>query len=601
MTGFLVAPRAGDEAPSLRPVLDAMEHRGPFTATHHTGFAVAVQLDGSPTQVARKGDLSLVGDIRLDNRAALLEMLDVSPSTPDRELVLSAFAAYGPDVCPRLRGDFAFVVIDEARRRLFCARDAFGARPLYYAEARGRIACASEPAALTLLSGVPRRADLEQVALLLSGAYNEAERTVFDGIRSLGGGHSLSADGSMSQLRRFWAPDPWRRIDVDLEGAADLVREQVSQTLQRRLQDGGVAIYLSGGLDSAVVASEVARQRAESGGARPTVVHACFPGSEDDETRYSAAVAEMWDLPQINCRPLDQPDRLAPSLDRSPDVWWDPRLGMWEELCEVSREAGLTQGLTGDGVDECLAGTGSEWADDLSPGGIRRAFRESGVSTRPWSRSRWQQLLRGGLLPRFPRLGVHLDGADDVLTPRFSACVKEHRLDRASRHASRSYPNLVNRDLCAPFEEGDTNVVLSSNERIGARSGIEIREALMDVDLVELLLSLPHEHRHTVGFDKPKPVLRRAMRDVLPEIVTSRQTSGTYVDVFSRVLFGAPVNAVKRVFSGSSRLQEAGLIAQRTAERLRKEPSQPPPGYGRGSWALQATSLVAMEILLRQL
>ncbi len=599
MSGFAVT--VGASADTLKAVVEAMTHRGPLRATHRTDASVSVQLDRDPVRIARREHLSLVGDIRLDNRGELLTRLGISDDIDDRELVLSAYTTDGPQVCRTLRGDFAFAVIDEAEQSLFCARDPFGARPLYYAEGPGFMACASEPAALTRLHTVPRRANLEQVSLLVAGYYNEAGPTVFEGVHALPGGHTLSYRDSASRMQRFWAPDPWRRRDVDLDEAAALVREQVRSTLKRRVGHGDVAVYLSGGLDSAIVAGELASLRRETRGPSPTIVHASFPGSTDDETDYSDAVADMWGLPRINTRPLNQPDRLAPSLRRAPDVWWDPRLGMWEDLCEVTRDAGITRGLTGDGIDECLAGTGSEWADDVSLRGIARALKGSGLLRRPWSRSRWHQLIAGSVLPRFPRAGVHLDRGQNVLASGFSTRVKAHRLERAARHRNRAYPDLVNRDLCSVFEEGDTNVVLAANERVGAHGGIEIREAFMDVDLVELLLSLPHEHRHTVGLDKPKPVLRRAMKHVLPESVASRPVSGTYVDVLSQVLFEPPIRAVDRVFSAPSRLLEAGIIRPEIAHLLRENPSQLPAGYSSGSWAMQATSLVAMEILLRQL
>jgi len=198
-------------------------------------------------------------------------------------------------------------------------------------------------------------------------------------------------------------------------------------------------------------------------------------------------------------------------------------------------------------------------------------------------------------------MGARLVEDASILTPRFSSLLAQHRLDRITRHDNRAYPSLVARDMCTQFEEGDTNVVLASNERVGARAGIQIRDALMDVDLVELLLSLPHQYRHTVGLDKPKPVLRHAMKGVLPEEVFSRRTSGTYVNVMSQVLFKQPVNAVQTIFSSRSRLREAGIIGRAVAQQLRDEPARLPSGYGRARWSLQASSLVAMEILLRQL
>src|SRR3990172_6083518 len=82
----------------------------------------------------------LVGDVRIDAQAALRDALAaageaVPRASPDESLVLAAWHVWGEDAAARLLGDFSFAIWDPARRVLFCARDAFGVRPLYYADA----------------------------------------------------------------------------------------------------------------------------------------------------------------------------------------------------------------------------------------------------------------------------------------------------------------------------------------------------------------------------------------------------------------------------------------------------------------------------------
>src|SRR5690606_29078563 len=156
-----------------------------------------------------------------------------------------------------------------------------------------------------------------------------------EGIRSVPAGHFLIASSEALTLHRHWWPERDRALDVDDETAAELVRQAVIRSVGRRVRSRQrLAIYLSGGLDSAVVASQVERLRRDGAGpgAKPLIVHASFPGSAEDETPFSDAVADMWGLPRVNARPLDDPNLLRPSIDVPVDIPWDPRLGMWDQL-----------------------------------------------------------------------------------------------------------------------------------------------------------------------------------------------------------------------------------------------------------------------------
>ena len=94
------------------------------------------------------GQFSIVADARLDSRSELRERLmaagrDVRRVAFDAELILHAYALWGEDCVLHLRGDFSFAIWDAQRRTLFCARDHFGIRPFYYAEAEDYFVCSN--------------------------------------------------------------------------------------------------------------------------------------------------------------------------------------------------------------------------------------------------------------------------------------------------------------------------------------------------------------------------------------------------------------------------------------------------------------------------
>lgn len=552
--------------------------------------------------LSSSGSLTLAGDLRLDERDDLVEKLGVPPSVSDGDLVLRAYRRWGSGCCRHLRGDYAFVIADTAQSEVFCARDALGVKPLYYARVGGSFLVASEPAAITEVARMGRRPNLQQVALLLTSRHNESGDTLFDGVSALPGGHFLRATHTEVVITRHWCLDPWRQLPVDEAEAAELVREAVQLAISRRLGPGPLALFVSGGLDSAAMAGEVARQRQQCAGVPPTIVHAAFDGTPDDETVYSDAVADRWDLPRINTRPLDDLDVLMPSEARRVDLYWDPRLGVWDQLCQASRAAGLQRGMTGDGVDEVLRATGQEWPDDILALRWGRVLRQVGLAGRPWSPRAWKRLVVGGLLPLFSSLEHRRTQPDlELLAPRYARVTRQQDEAREARHDTRAYPDRVTRDLFAFYLEGDINLVLTLNDRAAAHSGVAVADGLLDVDLIELLLALPHEFRHTAGLDKPKPVLRHAMRNVLPETVVSRRRSGTYVALTEHVLFDGRHRLAESIFSPGSRLAEAGIISSDTGAWLETRAPSPPRGYHRAGWSFMASRLVSMELFLRQL
>src|SRR5262249_21219037 len=129
----------------------------------------------------------------------------------DTEVLLAAYAEWGEDALSRLNGMFAFALYDARERSVFCARDRFGVKPFHYWSGDGLFAFASEIKALFAhprLGRGPDRASLG--GFLVSGALDEGERTFFEGVRSLPGGHCLRVDLDGRAVARRWyaLPDP---------------------------------------------------------------------------------------------------------------------------------------------------------------------------------------------------------------------------------------------------------------------------------------------------------------------------------------------------------------------------------------------------------
>ena len=164
------------------------------------------------SQPLRDGEMSLVADLRLDNREALAEALSIGREAlaemPDSALLWAAYKRWGQDCVDHLIGDFAFAVWDDRDRTLTLARDHMGQRHVYFHKGEGFFAFATEMKGLWALPQTPRElSDANLIEALCFDWSADPGRTDYEGIWGVPGGTLLTvaADGEVTS-RRYWAP-----------------------------------------------------------------------------------------------------------------------------------------------------------------------------------------------------------------------------------------------------------------------------------------------------------------------------------------------------------------------------------------------------------
>ncbi|MCU1383744.1 MAG: asparagine synthase (glutamine-hydrolyzing), partial [Acidobacteria bacterium] len=319
--------------------------------------------------------LVIVFDGRIDNRPEMLESLELDAHTSDAALALQAHLAWGDGATERLIGDFAFAIWDASRRRLVCARDTSGIRPLFYREGHGWIAWAS---AIDLLAACldPMPAVNEGMAAeYLTGLVTDKRETLFRGIYRLPPAHQLIASGGATRTRCYWTPDPRQTIRyVRDEDYAAHFTELMRTAVAARLRTPACAgVMLSGGVDSSSVAGIAAElcgdRRVPSLGIEAFSIS--VPGP-DDERPFFEMVTGMWKLPahRITAR-LPQPGQFRDEIARDLEVQMFPHAPTVDPLRALVRDRGARVLLTGMGADDWLGASGSIYADLLG----QRQFR----------------------------------------------------------------------------------------------------------------------------------------------------------------------------------------------------------------------------------
>jgi asparagine synthase (glutamine-hydrolysing) len=542
------------------------------------GFHLTIDLEGGLVGASEPGGsgVLLLVDARLDNRRELTEALagrlrGVNRTPEDAELILAAYLEWGED-CPRhLVGDFAFSLWNPRSRRLFCACDPLGVRPLYYGQAGSRFGVASNVGAL-LGNPVPSRdVDLVAIGDYLLGMTSEPDRTFFTGVHRLPAGHTLTAAPGGPQIRRYWDVAEIEPLDLSEEDAASRFFELLSQAVRDRLDvpGGSVAVAMSGGLDSTSVAAIAARELARRGNQPLVACSFVFDKlTACDERSHIARLSETLGIQTafIDAERfwfLGDEEVYSPSLE-TPLMSWESG---FRQMLGALQERGARILLTGHGADDLLLGSKRVYVDRLRGGDLRvvneiwKYSRSRQYGWRPFYRLLVEPTLGSGATLALRRL-FRRTGRGSVpswIAPDFArrTGLKDRlaevlRIPAQGRARDELYRNLIAR----PSYQSSVDWY----DRNARPLGIEVRHPFLDRRLFELIFALPPAHLVRLG--ERKPLLRRALAGVLPDFIRLRRDKtslGSFVD-FSlrkeadrvRSLLAAPLSAELGIVDGEA-------------------------------------------------
>lgn len=533
------------------------------------------------------GELVVVADARLDNRKELESWLGHEGGDgTDVELILAAYRAWGLECAARLVGDFAFVVWDGGRQRLFGARDALGMRSLVYRAEAGRTLFATEVKQILAVPGVPARIYEPAVGVYLSGPYMPPEWTFYEGIERLGPAHALVVEGGEKRVWRYWDVDPGHRIRYRREEEyAEHFLEVFREAVRARLRSvHPVGLLLSGGVDSGSVAA-VAGSLLRSGEAECPEFRAYSFAFEElvecDERAVSGPLAEHWGIPVTDV-PADDLWPLKDYPDHGPDRD-DPYLFVYQPLLDACLDAARNDGcslvLSGDRGD-LIAGEPiydltsllwrGRWMTLLREMQTLAGWQDSSLATIA-SRQLWrplrQEMWPPDRAPRLRRLAGRLGGrsrrSGDSGQPPWLLGHWDG-LDRAAARArsERTLPGLRTgarqryRSVFSPMHMWG----VGWSERMSALRGVGFSDAWSDRRLVEFALAIPQRALNRVGDEKR--LVRQAVGPLLPPEVREGMKKTDPYPLYDRSLRARAAPTIKRLLSGSRTASRDWLDAE---------------------------------------
>lgn len=538
----------------------------------------------------------------------------------DTEVLLHLYEEYGPACLEKINGQFALAIWDSAKRELFLARDRVGVRPLYYAWTQsGQLLFASEIKAILAVTG-RRELDPEAISQLFVFWSTLPGRTFFAGVEALPPGHYLLVGRERTRPRAYWripSFSPEERCRLELPQAAEAFAELLDDAVRLRLRaDVPVGAYLSGGLDSSIIACLIARHCKS----RLKTFSLAFVDPAFDE---SPAQEEMVrHLGTDHRRVLVEDHQIRRLLPET--VWHCEQATLRSSpvpmflLSELVRSEGYKVVLSGEGADEMLGGY-----NIFKEAKIRGYWgRLPGSARRPRLLERLYPYVftnpaRGrSFLQEF--FAVSPEQLDDnffshavrwgggirnlaFLSAQYRDCLTGYDpREELSRWLPEGFGelDLLSRAQVLEIELFLAGFLLSSQgDRVAMAHSVEMRHPFLDYRVIDFSFRLPAKWKMR-GLEE-KYFLKRACRAMLPEPIVRRAKQPYRAPVSALFAAAAPADYVDDLLSERS-LKASGYFDPGKATRLYRKVLTAPAGTV-GEFANMALmGIISTEILHRQ-
>ena len=544
----------------LNRMVERLRHRGPddsgiFVDKNtgiyfgHRRLSIVDITDGQQPMAIGDGDIVITYNGEIYNAGKLRKDLEIrghrfKTDHSDTEVLLHGYKEWGEGLTEKLNGMWAFAIYDKSNGELFLSRDRFGQKPLFFTLQNKTFVFASELKAFEVNNNV--RMHLSDLSLqkYCAHGYFPGEHTPFSSIYKLGAGHNLKFDLQRQtySVRRYWSyviePQYGQSKKIEDEWCEKLV-ELLDKSVQRRLiSDVPVGVFLSGGLDSAIISAFARKHRP------PNSLKTFSIGFEDssfDETPLANKVADFLgtDHTVTVFQESMFADLLQELLDKLDEPLSDSSLISQYLLSKKTKEQ-VTVTLGGDAADEIFCGYDtfkaikySKFVTPLLPRLLHPAITHclsivprshsymsfrfklqrllEGIGHKP---ALWQPLWLGPITntDEISDLFGHSPLTEDIFSEaiaEWDACESVDVFDRALQF----YGNIFLQ-----------NQILTKVDRTSMMHGLEVRTPFLDIDLIDCVRTIPSNYKIKNGITKY--ILKKSATRLLPPDVIWRSKVG---------------------------------------------------------------------------
>ena len=570
----------------LVSMLAAIKHRGPDESGIYLGQGIGLGnvrlsiLDLSSGQqpmsirqdrywIVYNGEVFNYIEVRSE-----LEGLGVNFTTQsDTEVVLQAYAQWGPECLQRFDGQFAIAIWDKEKKELFLARDRMGIRPLFFTRSDGRFIFCSEIKGLFQIPEVKRAISPEALSQIFTFWTTITPQTPFEEVFEVPPGHYMLLNERETISKKYWSltfptEDNYSRLSPD--EATEELRSLFRNSVKMRLRaDVEVAAYLSGGLDSSVTTAFIHELE-------PGVLNTFSIGFRDkdfDETPYQIEASKYFNTNHtaFSCTSQEIGAHFYDTIRHTEFPILRTAPTPMYMLSKKVKEHNIKVVITGEGADEILAGY--------------NIFKEDKIR-RFWARNP-QSDIRPLLLKKlYPYLPMMKDARTSVLKmffgyrlgetehPYYSHLLRWHNTSRIQNYFSDAMLNgLSNYDpmdelgknMAAGFSQfGDLSkaqylestifmsgyLLSSQGDRMAMANSVEGRYPFLDHHVVEFANSLPESYK--LRLLNEKHILKKMMAGKIPQSILSRHKQAYRAPVHQSFLGEHAPEYVKELLSEAS-------------------------------------------------
>ena len=517
----------------------------------HRILAIVDLANGQQPMLTEDGLLAITYNGEIYNHRDLRRELETAghrfrTDHSDTEVLLYAYRQWGPQMLTRLNGMWAFAIYDAGRQELFLSRDRFGKKPLYYYFDGANLIFASELTSLIQHSSVPRSFDQESLQKLFAYGFIPAPRSLLQGVRKLPAGHWMKLDLAKKtlQVQQFWKFefDPFPQVpkNAEAEWGSELIR-LLDAAVKRRLDaDVPVGVFLSGGIDSSLVATLATRHQ--------SVVETFSIGFTEksfDESQYAQLMAKRLGTQHFEeTFSIDHCLEFAPQVAQQLDeVFGDSSILPTSLVSRLARSR-VKVVLGGDGGDELFAGydpfQALRYASPYHRITPKRghAMIQALASRLPVSHVNMsldfkvKRMLRGLSYSREYWLPTWMGPLTPTeISDLFGTPVKPEELyaEAAEAWNEPSAQTDIDRAMSFYLRLYLPDDILVKVDRASMAYGLEARAPFLDIDLVNFVRRIPSDYKLRGG--TTKYLLKQAARSLLPDEIIDRKKKG----------FGVPI------------------------------------------------------------
>lgn len=589
--------KGSDAKGLIMRMCDLIRHRGPDDEGYIASGSTAIGMrrlsiidvaHGKQPVTTKDGVLSIVFNGEIYNHVEIRSELEalgcIFQTHSDTEVILQGFRVWGVECLKRLRGMFAFAILDSRDDSLFIARDRMGIKPLYFSHIADQLIFASEIKAMLEHQALPREVNPSALDDYLTLRYVPGPQSLFKHVEKFPAAHFMIWKAGTFTMKRYWHPEcsGWSGTRAQAQAEFDRVFDEATRI--HMVSERPVGAFLSGGLDSSAIVASLAKQFPQG-----LKTFSVGFGWEGDELSAAAASAKQLgcDHHEIICSTEDtaQLGRIVWHLDEP--VGDGIVLPMYLLSRLASQKVTVVQ--SGEGADEILGGyfmhKVMKWAAlyvryipqllrrgaimpavQATPAGILNLAFDYPGALGEAGKTRLLEFLKVLEIPSTAQHYRHIISLFGEADKR-NLYSKEFSSLLAKDQKKREEEALLdfNRMLSLQFEHWLPDDILCKQDKMTMAHSLEGRVPFMDHKLVELVMSMPAEYK--LGRSGNKLLLR----DYLARhgmAAASRKKMPFYIPI-DQYLNMEPLRGIVEELMSEKSVRNRGLFRWEAIQNLR--------------------------------